>query len=69
MRFFFAQIKCKKIHAPYPAYSEACYEEVPEKPSECKLCPWRPNENPNFKPPKKKYHTSAEDLGGDENVA
>lgn len=63
---FFDQIECKKIKAPYPSYSEACYEDVLEKPSECKLCPWRPKDNPHFKvPAKKKYHTK---ITNDENV-
>ncbi|XP_063902051.1 uncharacterized protein LOC135121694 [Zophobas morio] len=52
-------INCKKQEAPYPAYSEFCHEDPREKPSECKLCPWRPEDNPNFKPPKKKFHTSS----------
>ncbi|RZC38859.1 neurofilament heavy polypeptide-like [Asbolus verrucosus] len=52
-------IDCKKQEAPYPAYSEFCHEEIEEKPSECKLCPWKAEDNPNFKPQKKKIHTSA----------
>lgn len=62
------QIECQKVKAPYPSYSEACYEEPPERPSECKLCPWRPENNPNFKPPKKKLHTSSARFASDKNV-
>ncbi|XP_044261337.1 uncharacterized protein LOC123009233 [Tribolium madens] len=56
---FAKHIDCKKQEAPYPAYSEFCHEEIDEKPSSCKMCPWKPEENPNFKPSKKKFHTSS----------
>lgn len=26
------------------------------------MCPWKPEENPNFKPSKKKFHTSSHPL-------
>ncbi|CAG9769999.1 unnamed protein product [Ceutorhynchus assimilis] len=32
---------CVKKFAPYPSYSEACAENLPEDPSECHQCPWR----------------------------
>jgi len=49
---------CKKQEAPYPAYSEFCHEDPDMKPSECRLCPWSVEDNPNFKPQKKKFHSS-----------
>ncbi|XP_025834829.1 uncharacterized protein LOC108739326 [Agrilus planipennis] len=39
---------CCKQEAPYPSYSEKCVEEVIDKPSECKLCPWTPDKHPYF---------------------
>ncbi|KAL1501746.1 hypothetical protein ABEB36_007019 [Hypothenemus hampei] len=32
---------CTKKFAPYPSYSEACAETLPDDPSECNQCPWR----------------------------
>lgn len=52
-------IECTKKEAPYPSYSETCHEDLEMKPSECRMCPWKPEENPNFKQPKKKFHSSA----------
>ncbi|XP_017770285.1 PREDICTED: uncharacterized protein LOC108558013 [Nicrophorus vespilloides] len=51
---------CEKKQAPYPCFSETCVEEPYNKPSECKLCPWKPEDHPNFKPTKKNYHTNSE---------
>lgn len=48
---------CTKQESPYPSYSESCHEEYEEKPDECKMCPWQPNNHPTFKPPNKKFHT------------
>ena len=52
-------MECKKKEAPYPSYSELCHEEPIEKPSECKLCFWKPEEHPTFKPQKQSYHTGS----------
>ena len=52
---------CEKVDAPYPAYSESCHEDPDEKPSECKMCPWKMEDHPTFKKGgiKREMHTSA----------
>lgn len=45
----FPQVDCEKVDAPYPAYSESCHEDPDNKPSECKMCPWKPEDHPYFK--------------------
>ncbi|XP_019876536.2 uncharacterized protein LOC109604449 isoform X2 [Aethina tumida] len=52
------KLKCTKREAPYPAYSEACVEELAENPSECVQCPWR--YCPNFKPKNRGFHQKVE---------
>lgn len=51
---------CTRQEAPYPSYSEACFEEWEEKPSECKQCPWK--RKPIVYTSKKKYHTIANEF-------
>ncbi|KAK9746281.1 Protein of unknown function (DUF1431) [Popillia japonica] len=52
-------VQCVKKMSPYPSYSESCHEEPYNKPSECKICPYKSEEHPTFKPPKNDYHTSS----------
>lgn len=48
---------CSRKHPPYPSYSESCHEDPPEKTCEAKLCPWKLQDHPTFKPPKQDLHT------------
>ncbi|XP_050302164.1 uncharacterized protein LOC126740263 isoform X2 [Anthonomus grandis grandis] len=60
---------CTKKFAPYPSYSEACAEALPEDPSECEQCPWRSCDAADSIEPgkpvrnKRNYSTSARHLG------
>ncbi|KAK9876015.1 hypothetical protein WA026_011132 [Henosepilachna vigintioctopunctata] len=56
------EVKCTKIEAPYPSFSEKCYLEPKPRLSECEICPWSRKKNPNFKSkiklPNRKFHTA-----------
>ncbi|GJQ75374.1 hypothetical protein Trydic_g23550 [Trypoxylus dichotomus] len=55
--------QCVKKPPPYPSYSETCHEDPYNKPSECKICPYKADEHPTFKPSKNSFHTFSSLLG------